>query len=104
MSLLNAGNFTCFQRASAYINALRFAVNEDTNLLNVYTPRTTVTVVSVGYVVTAAWFFASHITFARHRLHLLSSKHLHKTILVYFIIAKNASSTACKNIYFWGVL
>jgi len=98
--ILSAGNFAGFQCASAYVYALRLAIYQDTNFLNVNAPRTTVAVVSMRYVVTSAWFLTCHITFARHRLHLLVPKHLHKTILLYLITAKNASSTIRKNIYF----
>ncbi|ANF97603.1 hypothetical protein AR543_17385 [Paenibacillus bovis] len=63
---LYAGNFTGFQSTSTYVYAFWFTVYEDANFLNVHAPSTAVTVVSVGYVVTATSCFTSYITFTSH--------------------------------------
>ena len=68
---LDAFNLTGFQSTGADVDAFRFTVHEDTNLLNVNSPRATVAVIRVRHVVAAARFLACYCTFAGHRLHLL---------------------------------
>ncbi|MNI66949.1 hypothetical protein D3C73_1225470 [compost metagenome] len=65
-SELYALNFTGFQGTGAYVYTLRFAIHQNANLLNVNSPRATVAVVGMGYVVTAARFLASYSTFTGH--------------------------------------
>jgi hypothetical protein len=63
---LHTGYFTGFQRFRTYINALRLAVNQNSNLLDVNSPRTFRSVVCMGYVMACTWLLASNKASAGH--------------------------------------
>src|SRR5690606_5305762 len=63
---LNTSHFARFQRASADVYTFWLTINQDTNLLYVYSPSTTTCVVRMRYTISSFWRFASNDTFARH--------------------------------------
>jgi hypothetical protein len=71
---LYASHFAGFQSPGADVYALRFAVDEDPDFLDVNPPRAARFVVGVRHVVAFSRAFARNETFARHDIHLPRKK------------------------------